>query len=366
MQIRKTKIFVGRLPEDAQAADLRRLFEQYGVVTECDILNRYGFVHMKTEEMATRAIQELNNADFMGVQISVEQSTGKRSGRGGGRGGFGPMRGRGGMRGMGRAPPYMRDGRDYDRRPGLPPPPSMRNGYYDSYDRGYDSYYSARGPPPLSRDRGALPSLREPERRSAYPDMIRSPYERRSFSDLGRSPYDRPALPPVGAFERRSDYAGRLGSEMYRRRSPPPPASSYGGGYDRDIDPYGPPARRCETNYGEMKCKEVMYKAYFVPIVTFAAETKPLNVKETQKVGAIGMKCVKTRLAAMGGKKPIGRSRKKLEEQITETTLHHHLLIVTCRHLADSKMPSESREVLRREVAERRLCEGDNVQNVRR
>nr|CAD7454079.1 unnamed protein product [Timema tahoe] len=159
-----------------------------------------------------------------------EQSTGKRSGRGGGRGGFGPMRGRGGMRGMGRAPPYMRDGRDYDRRPGLPPPPSMRNGYYDSYDRGYDSYYSARGPPPLSRDRGALPSLREPERRSAYPDMIRSPYERRSFSDLGRSPYDRPALPPVGAFERRSDYAGRLGSEMYRRRSPPPPASSYGGG----------------------------------------------------------------------------------------------------------------------------------------
>ena len=65
------------------------------------------------------------------------------------------MRGRGGMRGMGRAPPYMRDGRgDYDRRPGLPPPPSMRNGYYDSYDRGYD-YYPSRGPPPVmpSRDR---------------------------------------------------------------------------------------------------------------------------------------------------------------------------------------------------------------------
>jgi hypothetical protein len=65
------------------------------------------------------------------------------------------MRGRGGMRGMGRAPPYMRDGRgDYDRRPGLPPP-SMRNGYYDNYDRGYDNYYPSRGPPPVmaSRDR---------------------------------------------------------------------------------------------------------------------------------------------------------------------------------------------------------------------
>nr|CAD7428843.1 unnamed protein product [Timema monikensis] len=345
----KTKIFVGRLPEDAQAADLRRLFEQYGVVTECDILNRYGFVHMKTEEMATRAIQELNNADFMGVQISVEQSTGKRSGRGGGRGGFGPMRGRGGMRGMGRAPPYMRDGRDYDRRPGLPPPPSMRNGYYDSYDRGYDSYYSARGPPPLSRDRGALPSLREPERRSAYPDMIRSPYERRSFSDLGRSPYDRPALPPVGAFERRSDYAGRLGSEMYRRRSPPPPASSYGGGYDRDIDPYGPPARR----------------AYYVPIVTYAVETD-IECEGDKESWCHWNEVCEDHVSCHGGKQPKGRSRKKWEEQITETTLHHHLLIVTCRHLADSKMPSESREVLRREVADRRLCEGDNVQNVRR
>jgi hypothetical protein len=27
---------------------------------------------MKTEEMALRAIKELNNAEFMGVQISVE------------------------------------------------------------------------------------------------------------------------------------------------------------------------------------------------------------------------------------------------------------------------------------------------------
>nr|CAD7399854.1 unnamed protein product [Timema cristinae] len=356
----KTKIFVGRLPEDAQAADLRRLFEQYGVVTECDILNRYGFVHMKTEEMATRAIQELNNADFMGVQISVEQSTGKRSGRGGGRGGFGPMRGRGGMRGMGRAPPYMRDGRDYDRRPGLPPPPSMRNGYYDSYDRGYDSYYSARGPPPLSRDRGALPSLREPERRSAYPDMIRSPYERRSFSDLGRSPYDRPALPPVGAFERRSDYAGRLGSEMYRRRSPPPPASSYGGGSKKLILTLFLGMTETLTHMAPQPDG-----LYYVPIVTYAVETD-IECEGDKESWCHWNEVCEDHVSCHGGKQPKGRSRKKWEEQITETTLHHHLLIVTCRHLADSKMPSESREVLRREVADRRLCEGDNVQNVRR
>lgn len=42
------------------------------MVTECDILNRYGFVHMKTEDMAARAIAELDNSEFMGSHISVE------------------------------------------------------------------------------------------------------------------------------------------------------------------------------------------------------------------------------------------------------------------------------------------------------
>ncbi|XP_046992190.1 RNA-binding protein lark-like [Schistocerca americana] len=255
----KTKIFVGRLPENANQQDLRKLFEQYGVVTECDILNRYGFVHMKTEEMAAEAIKALNNAEFMGVQISVEQSTGKKSGRGSSfRGGFGPVRGRGGFRGVGRASPYMRDSRpDFERRPGLPPPPGIRNGFYDGIDRGYDSYYPSRGPPhPMMASRD-----REVERRPAYPEPGRSPYERRSFSDVGRSPYERPTLPPVASFERRTEYgAARLGSDIYRRRTPPP-ASSFGtSGYEREpldmygpptrsyeregLDPYGPPARR--------------------------------------------------------------------------------------------------------------------------
>lgn len=70
--LQKTKIFVGRLPEEARPDDLKRLFEEHGTVTECDILNRYGFVHMKTPEMATRAIDALHNSNFMGAQISVE------------------------------------------------------------------------------------------------------------------------------------------------------------------------------------------------------------------------------------------------------------------------------------------------------
>lgn len=229
----KTKIFVGRLPEDAKSSDLRLLFERFGEVTECDILNRYGFVHMKTDDMAARAIKELNNVEFMGVQISVEQSTGKKSGRGGGRGG--PMRSRGGMRGRGS--PY---GRDFGRRPGMPP---MRNGYYDNYERGYDNFYPSRGPPSgmMSRDRGM--SLGDPERRP-FDDMMRSPFERRPFSDMGRSPYDRP-IPPGPAFDRRDDFGGpRMSSDMYRRRSPPPSSGFGGRGFEDDLDRYGPPSRR--------------------------------------------------------------------------------------------------------------------------
>ena len=68
----QTKIFVGRLPLDAKPDDLRTLFEKFGVVTECDVLNRFGFVHMKSEDMAKRAIQALHNTEFMGSRITVE------------------------------------------------------------------------------------------------------------------------------------------------------------------------------------------------------------------------------------------------------------------------------------------------------
>lgn len=39
-----TKIFVGNLAAETQSDDIRALFEKYGSVVECDVLNRYGFV----------------------------------------------------------------------------------------------------------------------------------------------------------------------------------------------------------------------------------------------------------------------------------------------------------------------------------
>ncbi|XP_058801936.1 RNA-binding protein 4.1-like isoform X7 [Phymastichus coffea] len=98
---RKTKIFVGRLPENCRSDELRHLFLRFGEVTECDVMNRYGFVHMAREEDAAEAIKNLHNTVFKGATINVEQSTGKSRGRRDDRRG-GPMRGGRGGRDGGR------------------------------------------------------------------------------------------------------------------------------------------------------------------------------------------------------------------------------------------------------------------------
>lgn len=98
---RKTKIFVGRLPENCRSDELRHLFLRFGEVTECDVMNRYGFVHMAREEDAAEAIKALHNTMFKGATINVEQSTGKSRGRRDDRRG-GPMRGGRGGRDGGR------------------------------------------------------------------------------------------------------------------------------------------------------------------------------------------------------------------------------------------------------------------------
>lgn len=117
-RLQNTKVFVGSLPPSVKPEDLRRLFENFGVVTECDIMNRCGFVHMENAEMAENAIRSLNNTNFKGITISVEPGRMKergggksRGGGGGGRGGNGSVGsfGRGGMR-SGPRDNFMRGG----------------------------------------------------------------------------------------------------------------------------------------------------------------------------------------------------------------------------------------------------------------
>lgn len=42
-------------------------------MTECDIMNRCGFVHMATQDQAEMAVKNLNNSLFNGVNIVVER-----------------------------------------------------------------------------------------------------------------------------------------------------------------------------------------------------------------------------------------------------------------------------------------------------
>lgn len=89
------------MPENCRNDELRQLFLRFGEVTECDVMNRYGFVHMAREEDAAEAIKALHNTVFKGATINVEQSTGKSRGRRDDRRG-GPMRGGRGGRDGGR------------------------------------------------------------------------------------------------------------------------------------------------------------------------------------------------------------------------------------------------------------------------
>lgn len=99
---------MGSLPGGTKPEELRRIFENFGVVTECDIMNKCGFVWMQTEEMAQSAIAALNNTMLNGQSIVVEP--GRIKDRGQKRGEMGGQRPRGGgggsfQRGSNQGPP---------------------------------------------------------------------------------------------------------------------------------------------------------------------------------------------------------------------------------------------------------------------
>jgi RNA recognition motif-containing protein len=98
-------IFVSNLSFQVNDQDLQEMFAEYGEVTSAKVITDkytgksrgFGFVEMPEESQAKQAIQELNNAEVDGrnISVSVARPREERSNRGGG-GGGGYNRGGGG------------------------------------------------------------------------------------------------------------------------------------------------------------------------------------------------------------------------------------------------------------------------------
>ena len=89
-------IYIGNLSFQAEQEDLLDLFSQYGEVKQCSLpLDRetgrkrgFAFVEMSNDADEQKAIDDLQDVEWMGRMIRVNKAT-PRERTGGGRGGYG-------------------------------------------------------------------------------------------------------------------------------------------------------------------------------------------------------------------------------------------------------------------------------------
>ena len=97
------KLYVGNLPYSVSEQDLQDLFSQAGAVDSVYVMRDmatgrargFAFVEMGSDADAQKAIDQFNNTDFGGRNLTVNEARPKAAGGGGGFGGGG---GRGGRR----------------------------------------------------------------------------------------------------------------------------------------------------------------------------------------------------------------------------------------------------------------------------
>ena len=90
-------IYVGNLPFNLGEEDLKKIFEEYGEVASAKIITDkftgrgkgFGFVEMESDDEASNAIEELNNAEVGGRNIKVNESKPRSNSGGDRRGGGG-------------------------------------------------------------------------------------------------------------------------------------------------------------------------------------------------------------------------------------------------------------------------------------
>jgi len=77
-----TNLYVGNVSFDATEGDLLGLFEKCGKVVQCNLIldkftNRprgFAFVEMSTQEEADKAIADLNDKEFLGRALKVNEA----------------------------------------------------------------------------------------------------------------------------------------------------------------------------------------------------------------------------------------------------------------------------------------------------
>ena len=100
-------IYVGNLVWDCTADDLLALFQEHGKVIRAQVISDretgrsrgFGFVEMANDEEAQKAITALNEADYNGRPLTVNEAKPREDRGGGGRGGYGGGGGGGGYGG---------------------------------------------------------------------------------------------------------------------------------------------------------------------------------------------------------------------------------------------------------------------------
>lgn len=91
-------IYVGNLPFTTTDTELEDLFSKFGQINRAAVITDretgrsrgFGFVEMENEEEGKKAIEEMNESDFSGRQLTVNEARPRapRTGGGGG-GGYG-------------------------------------------------------------------------------------------------------------------------------------------------------------------------------------------------------------------------------------------------------------------------------------
>lgn len=68
------RLYLGHLPPEARSEDIQKLFDGYGRVVDCRVMNGkgFGFVEFESSRDAEDAVHSFNGKEFMGSSIVVE------------------------------------------------------------------------------------------------------------------------------------------------------------------------------------------------------------------------------------------------------------------------------------------------------